>query len=118
MSTGDGRPGDTGEYAKIAPTGSEGLRILGKFSQGFPFPEIVEEVAEYMAFCVRDKSPLLNGFTVETLMSGVSAWHEQARLRTSSGVQYPCMYIAVLRLRTVLRKEFKKNLVHLNEHGR
>lgn len=82
MGPGDGGIGHKGQHAEAKLTGGKGLRSMG----GNPFLATAEEVAEYMALCVRDKCPLLDGSAVKTLLSGVTAWHELPSLASDGAV--------------------------------
>jgi len=48
---------------------------------------------------------LLDVSIMDTLLSGLSAWHDQVSLATDDGVQHPCTTALVRQLRIVFRKD-------------
>jgi len=93
---------------KLHQSEVEGYLKWGKGHRACALPATSQEVGEYMAFCVRDRCPVLDGSTVETALAGVSAWHEQARVAVGGGIANPCRSVMVRRLRGVMKREFKK----------
>jgi len=97
-----------GSTKKLHRSAVEGYLKWGKGHRACALPAVAQEVGEYMAFCVQDRCPVLDGSTVETMLAGISAWHEQARVAVGGGISNPCRSALVRRLRGVMKREFKK----------
>lgn len=63
-----------------------------------------------MTYCARDKCPLLDGSTVEALLGGISAWHEQAKLAYDGALHIPCRFALVQQLGIMLHNEEQESI--------